>query len=269
MTDRYAVFGHPIAHSLSPQIHTQFARQTGQDLTYEAIQAPLDGFSVSLLEFQEAGGKGANITLPFKEEAYRLCTRLTPRAERAQSANTLLFSGGVVTGDNTDGAGLVADLTQNLSYSLKGKTILLLGAGGAARGVIDPLLAGAPDRLVIANRTARRAETLAAHFKQRGTITSCGLDEVDASFDLVINATAASLGGESLPLSGDIFKPSTLAYDMMYGKNLTPFMQLAQQHGAQVADGLGMLVEQAAEAFNLWRGVRPNTHPVIAALRAA
>ena len=265
MTDRYAVFGHPIAHSKSPQIHAAFARQTGQDMTYEAILAPTDGFADSVAQFIAAGGRGANVTVPFKEEAYRLADRLSSRAQRAGAVNTLSFEAEAIAGDNTDGAGLVADLTRNLHRALAGRRILLLGAGGAARGVIEPLLDQQPAALVIANRTVNRAQDLAALF-DRG-VRACGFDAVDSPFDLVINATAASLAGELPPLSPRVFTPDTLAYDMMYGRD-TPFLAFARTHGAVAADGLGMLVEQAAEAFYLWRGVRPDTAPVIAALRA-
>ncbi|MDO9466374.1 MAG: shikimate dehydrogenase [Thiobacillus sp.] len=264
MTDRYAVFGHPIAHSKSPQIHAAFARQTGQDMTYEAILAPKDGFADSVAAFIAAGGRGANVTVPFKEEAFKLASRLNPRAERAGAVNTLTFNADGILGDNTDGAGLVADLTRNLGWALAGKRILLLGAGGAARGVIDPLLGQQPAALVIANRTVSRAQDLAALFG-RG-VSACGFDAADAPFDLVINATSASLAGALPPLSPRVFTAATLAYDMMYGRD-TPFLDFARSHGAATADGLGMLVEQAAEAFYLWRSVRPDTAPVIAALR--
>lgn len=271
MTDRYAVFGHPIAHSKSPLIHASFAQQTGQDLIYEAILAPLDGFIDSIRQFQNSGGKGANITVPFKEQAYSLCTQRTARAELAGAVNTLIFTDDTITGDNTDGAGLTADLTHNLGFTLADKHVLLLGAGGAARGVIGPLLEYSPASLVIANRTANRAHDLAAHFRHQGfqAVSACGLGEISTPFDLVINATAASLSGELPPISSQVFKSNALAYDMMYGKDITPFMKLAQLHGAQIADGLGMLVEQAAEAFYLWRGVRPTTASVITALRDA
>lgn len=266
MTDRYAVFGHPIAHSKSPQIHTAFARQTGQDMTYEAILAPLDGFADSVAAFIAAGGRGANVTVPFKEEAFRLASRLSPRAQRAGAVNTLSFDADGILGDNTDGAGLVADLTRNLHCTIVGKRVLLLGAGGAARGVIEPLLDQQPAALVIANRTVSRAAELAELFG-RG-VRACGFDAADTPFDLVINATAASLAGDLPPLSPRVFTPDTMAYDMMYGRD-TPFLDFARTHGARTADGLGMLVEQAAEAFHLWRGVRPDTAPVIAALRTA
>jgi shikimate dehydrogenase len=264
MTDRYAVFGHPIAHSKSPLIHAAFARQTGQDMTYEAILAPLDGFADSVTAFVAAGGRGANVTVPFKEAAFKMAQRLCPRAERAGAVNTLSFTADGILGDNTDGAGLVADLTRNLKRTLAGQRILLLGAGGAARGVIEPLLDQQPATLVIANRTLSRAEELAKLFGHG--IRASTFEAADTPFDIVINATAASLAGELPPLSPRIFGADTLAYDMMYGRD-TPFLDFARAHGAATADGLGMLVEQAAEAFYLWRGVRPDTTPVIASLR--
>lgn len=264
MTDRYAVFGHPIAHSKSPQIHAAFARQTGQDMTYEAILAPKEGFADSVAAFVAAGGRGANVTVPFKEAAFRLAGRLSPRAERAGAVNTLRFDADGILGDNTDGAGLVADLTRNLGCVLAGKRVLLLGAGGAARGVIEPLLGQQPAAVVIANRTVSRAQDLAALFGHG--VRASGFDALDTPFDLVVNATAASLAGELPPLSPRVFGAVTLAYDMMYGRD-TPFLDFARSHGAATADGLGMLVEQAAEAFYLWRDVRPDTAPVIAALR--
>ena len=264
MPDRYAVFGHPIAHSKSPLIHAAFARQTEQDISYEAILAPLDGFGGSLAAFIAAGGRGANVTVPFKETAFKLAHRLSPRAERAGAVNTLSFDQAGLLGDNTDGAGLVADLTRNLHCALGGKRILLLGAGGAARGVIEPLLDQQPAELVIANRTLGRAQDLAGLFG-RG-VSASAFEAADTPFDLVINATAASLAGECPPLSPRIFGANTLAYDMMYGRD-TPFLDFARGHGAATADGLGMLVEQAAEAFYLWRGMRPDTAPVVAGLR--
>ncbi|HMM47155.1 MAG TPA: shikimate dehydrogenase [Thiobacillaceae bacterium] len=264
MTDRYAVFGHPIAHSKSPSIHAAFARQTRQDLSYEAILAPLDGFAASVAAFVAAGGRGANVTVPFKEEAYRLADDLSARAERAGAVNTLSFEAGRILADNTDGAGLVADLTRNLHRVLAGSRILVLGAGGAARGVIGPLLDEQPAVLVIANRTVSRAQELAAVFGDG--IRACGFDALDGTYDLAINATAASLAGELPPLPPGLFTPGTLAYDMMYGRD-TPFLAFARTQGAATADGLGMLVEQAAEAFHSWRGIRPETAPVIASLR--
>ncbi|MBI5331919.1 MAG: shikimate dehydrogenase [Betaproteobacteria bacterium] len=265
MPDRYAVFGHPIAHSKSPRIHAEFARQCGQKLVYEAILAPREGFSDAVRNFRNDGGRGCNVTVPFKEEAYSLCTRRTPRAEAAGAVNTLSFQGEDILGDNTDGAGLVRDLTLNLGMGLAGGDILLMGAGGAARGVILPLLECQPARLFIANRTAAKAEALAARFHIHGGGYA---DLAGKRFDLVINATAASLGGDLPPLPDALFAPGALAYDMMYGRD-TPFLAFARECGARTADGLGMLVEQAAEAFFVWRGVRPDTAPVIAALREA
>lgn len=270
MSDLYCVFGNPVGHSKSPAIHAAFAAVTGQDLVYEARLAAVDGFPQAISEFVAAGGKGANVTVPFKEEAFRLATRLSERAARAGAVNTLAFSGGEIFGDNTDGAGLVRDITANLGGALAGRRILLLGAGGASRGVIAPLLAGQPAALFIANRTAGKAEALAAAFADMAPVDAGNFAKiVGQSFDLVINATSASLAGESLPLPPGLFAPGSLAYDMMYGKGETPFLAQARQQGAaRCADGLGMLVEQAAEAFFVWRGVRPATGQVLADLRA-
>ncbi|MDD2662687.1 MAG: shikimate dehydrogenase [Dechloromonas sp.] len=271
MPDLYAVFGNPIAHSKSPAIHAGFARSTGQDLVYEARLAPVDGFPGAVAEFVAAGGRGANVTVPFKEEAFRLAKRRTDRAARAGAVNTLVFDGADVLGDNTDGAGLVRDIVDNLGFPLAGRRILLLGAGGAARGVIAPLLAGAPASLTIANRTADKARSLAAAFADLAAIDAGSFDDLAGkSFDLVINATSASLAGAALPLPAGLFAPGSLAYDMMYGKGDTPFIAQARAQGAgRLADGLGMLVEQAAEAFRVWRGVLPETAGVLAGLRGA
>ncbi|MBI4740449.1 MAG: shikimate dehydrogenase [Betaproteobacteria bacterium] len=271
MTDRYAVFGNPISHSKSPSIHAAFARQTGQDIRYDAILARPDDFSGALRAFADAGGRGANVTVPFKEEAFRLTTRRTPRAELAGAVNTLLFGDGESVGDNTDGAGLLRDLTANLGRSLAGSRILLLGAGGAARGVLGPLLGAGPAALVIANRTPAKAAGLAQQFAPFGPVAGCAYPDLAGSaFDLVINATSASLGGERPPLPPGVFSGGSQAYDMMYGKGQTPFLAFAGEQGAaHLADGLGMLVEQAAEAFFVWRGIRPNGAPVLAALRGA
>ena len=270
MSDLYCVFGNPIAHSKSPAIHAAFAQATGQDLIYEARLAAVDGFSQAVSEFVAAGGKGANVTVPFKEEAYRLATRLSERAARAGAVNTLLFDGVEVFGDNTDGAGLVRDIVHNLGFSLAGKRILLLGAGGASRGVIAPLLAEKPASLFVANRSAEKAVALAQAFADMAAMGGGSFGEIAGkSFDLVINATSASLSGASLPLPAGIFASGSLAYDMMYGKGETPFLALAREQGAAMrADGLGMLVEQAAEAFFVWRGVRPVTAQVLVELRA-
>ena len=268
MTDQYAVVGNPVAHSKSPQIHAEFARQTGQDIAYARLLAPPDGFNETVEAFRQAGGKGLNVTVPFKEEAFRYARQKTARAEAAGAVNTLKFENGEIIGDNTDGAGLVRDLRANLKQELRGKRILLMGAGGAARGVIGPLLAEQPAALMLANRTVEKAEQLVDLFGGKfGAVSYDAL--AGQSFDIVINATAASLKGELPPLPDHLFKPGALAYDMMYGAE-TPFMVWARQHGAaEIADGLGMLVEQAAESFFLWRGVRPDTAPVIKLLRAA
>ncbi|QWT46712.1 shikimate dehydrogenase [Azospira inquinata] len=260
MTDRYAVFGNPIAHSKSPFIHGRFAAATGQDLSYEALLAPKDDFPGAVAAFIAAGGKGANVTVPFKEEAFRLCQRRSPRADLAGAVNTLVFRDGEIFGDNTDGAGLVRDLEHNLGLSLAGKRLLLLGAGGAARGVLGPLLAAKPATLVIANRTPAKAADLAARFAHLGAVTGGGYGDIQGAFDVVINATSASLGGDLPPLPAGVFAPGAAAYDMMYGKGDTPFLAFARQQGATLlADGLGMLLEQAAESFFLWRGLRPDT----------
>lgn len=273
MTDRYAVVGNPVAHSKSPRIHAVFARLTNQDLSYEAILAPRDGFADAVRAFIAAGGRGLNVTVPFKLEAFALAQRRSPRAEAAQAVNTLAFSGEGIFGDNTDGAGLVADLTRNLGLSLAGTRILLLGAGGAARGALLPLLEQRPALLHLANRTADKARALGEEFAGRaagGCLESGGFAGLAGrSFDLVINATAASLAGEAPPLPEGLYAPGSLAYDMLYGRE-TPFLAAARAQGAaRLADGLGMLVEQAAESFFLWRGVRPPTAPVLAQLRSA
>ncbi len=276
MTDLYCVFGNPIGHSKSPAIHSAFAAATGQDLHYEARLAPLDGFAAGVAEFVAGGGRGANVTVPFKEEAFRLCARRSARAELAGAVNTLSFADGEIVGDNTDGAGLVRDIVANLGVTLNGRRVLLLGAGGAARGVIEPLLGERPQSLTIANRSADKAELLAEIFQNSASTVNATVDGgnyeklAGHSFDVVINATSASLAGASLPLPPGLFAAGSLAYDMMYGKGETPFLALARSQGAaRCADGLGMLVEQAAEAFRLWRGVRPATAGVLAELRAA
>lgn len=269
MTDRYCVFGNPIAHSKSPFIHGQFAAQTGEKLSYEAILAPLDGFAESVRAFIAAGGRGANVTVPFKEAACDLCDTHSERARLAGAVNTLSFADGRIHGDNTDGTGLVRDLTENLQTPLAGRRILLLGAGGAARGALGPLLDERPALVAIANRTATKAEELAARFAAHGTVRGGGYAAFSGErFDVVVNATSASLGGELPPLPVGIYAADALAYDMMYGKDDTPFLADARMRGvARLADGLGMLVEQAAEAFFVWRGLRPQTAPLLALLR--
>jgi shikimate dehydrogenase len=276
MTDRYAVFGNPIGHSKSPRIHALFAAQTGQDISYEAILVERGSFPAAVDAFMAADtapARGANVTVPFKEEAFRLATRRTPRAEAAGAVNTLSFDAGAIIGDNTDGAGLVRDLKHNLGCDPAGRRILLLGAGGAARGVILPLLLENPAELVIANRTEETAARLALEFgRLPGCAVSVNPDGIGfaglagRAFDLVINATSAGLSGAVLPLPTAVFAPRCVAYEMVYGR-ATPFMNQARAAGARVADGLGMLVEQAAEAFFVWRGVRPRTASVLAALK--
>ncbi len=267
--DRYAVFGNPIAHSRSPAIHAAFARQTGEDIAYEALLAPMTGFADSVRAFAAAGGRGANVTVPFKEEAFRLADRLGERARRAGAVNTMTFSDGRIEGDNTDGAGLLRDIETNLGFALAGHRVLLLGAGGAARGVIAPLLAAAPAALTIANRSEARATALAGEFADLGSIDAGGFPALAGrDFDLVVNATSASLDGEALALPAGIFAAGSLAYDMMYGKGETAFLASAREQGAaRRADGLGMLVEQAAEAFFVWRGIRPDSSAVLAEIR--
>ncbi len=267
--DRYGVFGNPIGHSKSPLIHRLFAQQTGQQLSYEALLAPLDDFPGFARQFF-ATGLGANVTVPFKEAAYRLADSLSDRARRAGAVNTLKkLEDGRLLGDNTDGAGLVRDLTVNAGVPLKSQRILLLGAGGAVRGVLEPLLAEQPAALVIANRTVEKAEQLAREFADLGPVVASGFDWIDAPVDLIINGTSASLAGELPPIAPSLIQPGhTQCYDMMYGKEPTAFNRWAAQQGAaRCLDGLGMLLEQAAEAFLLWRGVRPDTAAVLVELR--
>lgn len=269
MPDRYAVIGNPVAHSQSPLIHAEFARQTGQQMEYGRLLAPLDAFAATVERFRAEGGKGANVTLPFKEEAFRLCARASDRARRAHAANTLRFDAEGTYGDNTDGVGLANDLARNLGVPLAGARILLVGAGGAARGVIPSLLDARPARLVVANRTPARAQALARAFD--GALEASSFAALaGARFDIVVNATSASLANEAPALPPGLYADGAVAYDMVYGKGDTPFLAAARRDGAaRCADGLGMLVEQAAEAFFLWRGVRPQTAPVIALLRTS
>jgi shikimate dehydrogenase len=273
MTDKYCVIGNPIAHSKSPDIHAAFAAATGQDIAYERRLAPLDGFADTVRDLVAQGYRGANVTVPFKLEAAALATRLEERARLAGAVNTLRFDGAEIVGDNTDGPGLVADIVRNAGVPLAGKRILLLGAGGAARGVILPFLREKPEAIVIANRTRATADALVAHFADHvaypGQIAACGFADIAGPFDVVVNATSASLSADLPPVPASAFRAGTLALDMMYGKEPTPFMAFAAGHGATVRDGLGMLVEQAAEAFAVWRGVRPDTAAVLARMRAA
>jgi len=267
--DDYAVMGNPISHSKSPSIHTLFAQQTQQSILYTAIHVDLGGFKQAVGNFVAAGGKGLNITVPFKQEAWELVSERSDRAERAGAINTIKIEDGTLFGDNTDGVGLVNDLTQNHNIDLKDKNILLMGAGGAARGVLIPLLEQNPGSLFIANRTPDKAKDLADDFSDAGNIKGGGYEAIsDLTFDVVINATAASLQGDLPPLPDTLLNDNASCYDMMYGAKATPFMQWATSHNAEtVLDGLGMLVEQAAESFFIWRGVKPETKAVIVKLR--
>jgi shikimate dehydrogenase len=269
MPDSYAVIGNPVAHSKSPLIHAAFSRQTGQDMRYEAILASVDAFATTVAVFREDGGKGMNVTIPFKLEACKISSRLTERARAAQAVNTLAFTAGEILGENTDGAGLVRDIVVNLEFSLAAKRVLLMGAGGAARGVILPLLEHKPHVLIVANRTREKAYELQQQFSCYGNVLSGDYTDLcGEKFDLVINATSASLNGNLPPLPSGIFATGSLAYDMMYGIERSPFLNFAQEQGAaRLADGIGMLVEQAAESFFLWRGIRPKTYPLIEMLK--
>lgn len=264
MSDRYALIGQPVAHSKSPAIHAEFARATGQDIEYGLIEAPLDGFAQALEQFRAAGGKGLNVTVPFKQEAFGFCARHSDRARIAQAVNTMRLDDSF--GDNTDGVGLVRDLHENLGVSLKGKAILLLGAGGAAQGVLGALVEAGVAGVAIANRTVARAQALAARFPG---VTAHGYPALAGRrFDLIVNATSGGLAGEASPLPAGLFDANTLAYDLVYGRD-TPFLAAARKAGARACDGFGMLVEQAAESFFVWRGVRPATRPVLEKLRGA
>ena len=269
-TDRYAVMGNPISHSKSPQIHQQFAEQTKEELSYEKIKVETENFADDVASFQKNNGKGLNITVPLKEEAFKLATELTERARRAGAVNTLILNDNKnYTGDNTDGIGLVRDLTQNHQTSLTGKDILILGAGGAVRGILEPFIQQQPARIVIANRTLKRAQDLAADFSDIAEIEVFEFSELaDQQFDIIINGTSASLSGDLPPLPDKLLKNNSTTYDMMYGKHDTPFMVWSKENNAsKVLDGLGMLVEQAAESFYCWRNVRPQTKEVIESIR--
>ena len=269
--DRYAVFGNPIRHSRSPGIHSAFAQDTGERLDYRAIEAPLDGFAASLRSFMASGGKGGNVTAPFKLEALAISDEQRPNAAMAGAANCLKFENGRIIAENFDGIGLLNDIQTNLGYAVAGRNVLLLGAGGAARGALLPFLGARPARIAIANRNADEACALQARSASHGAIDASGLDDIEGGpFDLVVNATSASLFGELPAIPAHLFHAGTLAYDLVYGKGLTPFMQFARGSGAgRVADGAGMLVEQAAEAFAWWQGVRPETAHLIQELRAS
>jgi shikimate dehydrogenase len=275
LPDRYAVIGHPVAHSRSPFIHERFAQQTGQSIAYVRIDASPERFATAVREFfyapnaQAGKALGMNVTVPHKQAALELATQLTPRAARAGAVNTLILQNdGTLSADNTDGAGLVRDLTVNQRVGVAARRVLLVGAGGAARGVLGPLLGLAPREIVIANRTAATAMQLASEFEDLGSVAGCGLDGITGSFDVVINATSAGLTGSAPPLPATCVTARTFCYDMGYAKGDTPFVSWALERGcARAVMGLGMLVEQAAESFMLWRGVRPDTASVLAALR--
>ena len=270
--DRYAVLGNPVAHSRSPVIHAAFARQTGQLISYERVLCPLDGFADSVRAFQAAGGRGCNVTVPFKFEARDLAVRCSDRAALAGAANVLRFDADGCFADNSDGIGLVRDIEHGAGMPLAGKRVLLVGAGGAAAGVLGPLLQAQPAAVVVANRTADKALALVDRHadlarKHGAALHATGLDAPGTGFDIVLNASASSLQGAASPVRASVLAPGALAVDLMYGPTAEPFLAWARAAGAQARDGLGMLVEQAAEAFWLWRGVRPETAPVLQALR--
>lgn len=271
--DQYCVMGNPVEHSKSPWIHARFAALTGEPVAYGKRLIPLDGFATSLRSFQAEGGKGCNITVPFKFEAATLLSRRTARAALANACNVLRFDGDSVIGDNTDGIGLVNDLLHNAGITLAGRDLLLVGAGGAAAGVLGPLLEARPRRVVVANRTADKARALVAGHATLAAanevvLQACSLSDIEGSFDVVINATASSLAGTEVPVPPSVLKPGALACDLMYGPAAQGFLDWAREHGAVGRDGLGMLVEQAAEAFVFWRGVRPPSAQVLQELRA-
>ena len=269
MSDQYAVFGNPIGHSKSPMIHARFAAATGQDMTYGAVEPALGGFAASLSAFIAAGGQGCNITAPFKLDAFEAATERRPSAEMAGASNCLMVDGDRIIAENFDGVGLVNDIENNLRCLLAGKRVLLLGAGGATRGVLLPFLGAGPSAITVANRTEAKAVALAAEVAAIGTVTGCGFDGLDGqSFDVVVNGTSGSLDASRPPVPDTVFARGCLAYEMVYGKGLTPFLAQARTAAdARLADGVGMLVEQAAEAFVWWRGVRPDTTALIEELR--
>lgn len=272
MTDRYAVAGNPVEHSQSPFIHGLFAQATGEAMSYERLLCPLDGFAHTLRRFAEQGGRGCNVTVPFKFEAFTLAPRHSDRAALAQASNCLRFDAAGWFADNTDGAGLVRDIERNAGIALPGARVLLIGAGGASAGVMGPLLGAGVAELVVANRTIERAEVLVARHaplaaRHGATLRASRLGDPGNAFDIVVNATASSLSGSPVPVSATVLRPGGLALDMMYGPAAQGFVDWARRHGATGRDGLGMLVEQAAEAFHVWRGVRPATADVLAAVR--
>jgi len=264
--DRYAVVGHPVDHSRSPLIHTLFARQTRQNLTYELIDAEPKDFETAVRGFAAAGGKGVNVTVPHKEAAFALVDETGDAAKAAGAVNTISFLAGKLRGDNTDGVGLIRDLTANEHVTLAGRRVLVLGAGGAARGIVGPLLATQPAELVVANRTKARADDLVAQFHSPAGVSTVAFDELPqlAPFDVLLNATSAGLKGEVPPFPGSLVGPGSVCYDLVYSLKDTPFVAWARENGAARAlQGWGMLVEQAAESFFIWRGVRPNTLPIL------
>ena len=272
MPDRYAVIGNPVAHSKSPPIHEAFARQTGQAMTYERLPAPLDGFRATVARFASEGGQGLNVTIPFKREAFGVAAAITERARLAGAVNTLRRSGDAWHADNTDGVGLVRDLTANLGVELRGRAVAILGAGGAARGIVKPLLDAGAASLVIGNRTMAKAAEIATQFARYGRIEAVAPDAIGARpCEIVINATSLGLAGSAVddfPFDAGVVAPGAFAYDVIYSDAPTAFMRWARGHGAaRAADGLGMLIEQAAESFAIWRGVRPETGPVFALMR--
>jgi shikimate dehydrogenase len=274
MTDTYCVMGNPVEHSKSPWIHARFAQLAGQDIQYGKRLIPMDGFAAGVQSFRAEGGKGCNVTVPFKFESPALATQLTSRAQLAQAGNTLRFDGDAVLCDNTDGVGLVNDIQANAGVALRGRDLLLVGAGGAAAGVLGPLIETGLRRIVVANRTRAKAAALierhAALAERHGVeLAAPELSQVHGTFDVVVNATASSLSGAGVPVAASVLKPGALACDMMYGPAAQGFIAWARDQGAAPRDGLGMLVEQAAESFLLWRGVRPPSAQVLAELRAA
>jgi shikimate dehydrogenase len=273
MTDRYAVLGNPVAHSQSPAIHAEFARQTGEALAYERLLCPLDGFEAALREFAAGGGRGCNVTVPFKFEALRLAAHCSPRARLAGAANTLRLDAAGWSADNTDGVGLVRDIEHGAGLPLAGRRVLLVGAGGAAAGVLGPLLAARPAEVVVVNRSAEKARALVAGhaawaLEHGARLAAAELSAPGEHYDVVLNASASSLQGAPSPVPASVLGPGALAVDLMYGAAAGPWLAWARAGGAIARDGLGMLVEQAAEAFLIWRGVRPQTAPVLRALRA-
>ena len=272
--DTYCVMGNPVEHSRSPWIHSRFAALTGQSLQYTRQLVPLDGFAQAVRAFAQAGGRGCNVTVPFKLEAAQCATTCSERVQLAAAANTLVFQDGAIHADNTDGLGLVADIQRNAGVPLAGCDVLLVGAGGAAAGVLGPLLHEAPRSVAVVNRTAARAQALVQTHTplatlQKTELLALDMHALERDFDIIINATASSLAGAGVPVPAHVLRPGSLAYDMMYGAAAQPFLDWAARHGAQPRDGLGMLVEQAAEAFALWRGVRPPSAQVLAELRSA